>query len=198
MMNNAKLALRMMIWGTVPLLACWSLSSPTRALAQGTLGQNGVCSSSTLCGTTVGTSAFVDAFVVSTTLRSPTFCSVLSYILNPLNSLMTSTGGVIDARGLNSLNISMTCTASPWAGISAPPPSTILLPAGTIVTTKSWILPPSTHLIGEGDNISSGTTIQAKKSGFSGSNVIGFGLTSLCTPTCSGISVENLNLDVSS
>ena len=36
----------------------------------------------------------------------------------------------IDARGLpGNTTTSMTCTASPWAGIANPPPSTILLPA---------------------------------------------------------------------
>jgi hypothetical protein len=85
-------------------------------------------------------------------------------------------GAVIDARGLNSTNTSMTCTASPWAGISNPPPSTILLPATggatpnpiIIPNSSPWILASNTHLIGEGDalndspsgTVSDATTLQ--------------------------------------
>ncbi len=56
----------------------------------------------------------------------------------------------------------------------------------------TWVLPCQTHLIGQGDNPSSGTTLQAvpTTSSFSGSAMIQFGNSS-----CSDISVENLNLD---
>ena len=116
------------------------------------------------------------------------------------NGFLTSTGGVIDARGLNSNNVNMTCAASPWAGITTPPPSTILLPAGTILIPTAWVLPPSTHVIGQGDNIGSGTTLQAcnpktNTCSFTGNTMIQFGLSSLCTSACTGIAVENLNLD---
>jgi hypothetical protein len=109
----------------------------------------------------------------------------------------------------------MTCTASPWGSGSSylNVPSTILLPAtgGTtspkpIIIPGTWILPPNTRLIGEGDGIPSGsstpgTTIQAKANSFSGS-MIQFGPSvTFCVPPggggsiCTGISVENLSLD---
>lgn len=146
--------------------------------------------------------AFIDASVFVGSLN-PNICSLLHGILN--GSLLGSTGypaygAVIDARGLNSNNTSMQCTASPWAGITSPPPSTILLPAGTILIPKSWILPANTHLIGEGDNpgsaaLAAGTTIQACNSllnscSFTNSAMIQFGSSS-----ATGISVENVTLD---
>jgi hypothetical protein len=120
---------------------------------------------------------------------------VLNFILNPANKILPSTGGVIDARGLpGNTGTSMTCTASPWAGITTP--STVLLPQGPIVMGPTWVLPSNTHLIGEGDNdpaasaISTpGTTIQASSS--TSGTMIQFAPAS----GASGISVERLTLD---
>jgi hypothetical protein len=94
---------------------------------------------------------------------------------------------------------SMTCGGTPWSGITSPPPSTILLPAGTIVIPSTWVLPQNTRLVGEGENnpLSSapGTTIQAA-SGSLLSTMIQFGSSSVCSSgVCSGISVERLTLD---
>ena len=134
-------------------------------------------------------------------VTSPDFCSVLNYILN--STTYPSGGAVIDARGLpGSTTTSMTCAASPWAGISTPPPSTILLPAtgsgnsaNPIIISATWTLPSNTHLIGEGDGLS-GTTIQVA-SGTSLTSMMRFGSASpFCSSgVCTGISVENLTLD---
>ena len=96
----------------------------------------------------------------------------------------------------------MVCTASPWAGITNPPPTTILLPAtgsGTsatpIIISNTWVLPSNTHLIGEGDGLS-GTTIQANTPLFSVTTMLQFGSSTICpSSVCTGISVENLTLD---
>jgi hypothetical protein len=98
----------------------------------------------------------------------------------------------------------MTCAAgtTPWNNGStfANVPSTILLPAGTIIIPIPWVLPGYTHLIGVGDSIVSasgiGTTIQACKSvscTFSG-DMMDFGGSPACS-TCTDITVENLVLD---
>jgi hypothetical protein len=170
--------------------------------------------------TVVGSAAFIDASVFAS-IANPNICAILKNILN--GTLLVNQGGypatgaIIDARGLNPTNTSMTCTASPWAGITNPPPSTILLPAtgalppntsNPIVIPTPWILPPNTHLIGEGDGIpifssndalisAPATTIQAKN-GFTDSSMIEFGSSSVCpnpSKACTGISVENLTLD---
>jgi hypothetical protein len=150
-----------------------------------------------------GSSAFIDASVFVS--KATTFCGVLNYVLANINQPPTyPNGAVIDARGLNSGNTIMTCTASPWGSGSGylNVPSTILLPATggatptPIQIPSTWILPVDTRLIGEGDNISSGTTIQAIGPNFiTATPMISFGLSSLCTASCSGISVENLTLD---
>jgi hypothetical protein len=114
---------------------------------------SGACSSSSYC---TPSTAFIDASVFVS--QATTFCGILNYMLTPSNGIIPSSGAVIDARGLNSTNTSMTCTSSPWAGISSPPPSTILVPAtggGTnlapIVIPSGWVLPANTHLIGVAD-----------------------------------------------
>jgi hypothetical protein len=142
------------------------------------------------------------AFIDASTLTGADICAQINAALLQLSNATKypayGEAGVIDARGINP---SAQCSASPWAGITTPPSSTILLPAGTIVISQPWVLPPHTDLIGEGNNIGSGTTIQACVSSSrgcafsSGSNIIQFGSSSLCTSTCLGISVENLILD---
>lgn len=166
------------------------------AVAQGTQGQDAVypsngggCSSGSNCA---GSSAFIDASQFLGNAQSPNFCSVLNYVLTPSHGVIPPTGAVIDARALPNLTgLSMTCTASPWAGITTQP-STILLPAtaaNPIVIPGTWVLPAGTHLIGQGDNVSSGTTIQAAST-FTGTTMIAY-----CSSTCNGVALENLILD---
>jgi hypothetical protein len=184
----------------VAVFTCWLLAFSTDAEAQSqgnnaVYNSSGICSSSTLCG-------FSGAFIDASTFASsfPNICAILHGIL--IGGSYPAAGAVIDARGLNSSITSMQCTASPWSGITSPPPSKILLPAGTILIPTSWILPANTHLIGEGDNPSSatlaaGTTIQACNSSKNtcsfpaNTAMIQFGFSSSAT----GISVENVTLD---
>src|SRR4029077_14952256 len=65
-----------------------------------------------------------------------------------------------------------------------------------IAISSTWFVPMNTHLIGQGDDISSGTTIQAcAGSGcFAGTAMIQFGSTTACTSAC-GTAVENLLLN---
>ncbi len=124
----------------------------------------------------MGSNVFIDASMFPAAGRD--FCGVLKFVLQNIDQPPTyPSGAVIDARGLpGNTQTNMTCTTSPWAGITNPPPSTILLPAtgaNPIVIPSTWNVPPNTHLIGEGDSIpssgfTSGTTIQAANS-FSGS-----------------------------
>jgi hypothetical protein len=168
----------------------------------------------------VGSAAFIDASVFASN-ANPNICAILNNILN--GTLLVkqggypATGAVIDARGLNPGNTSMTCSISPWAGITNPPPSTILLPATTanapIVIPTTWVLPNNTRLIGAGDALNypasggivpSGTTLQACNTSvnhcsFSGSDMIDLGAM-LCPLSggiriCNSVSVENLTLD---
>jgi hypothetical protein len=183
----------------VVVIVCALLAFPILANAQGSRGQNAVYNSS---NGVVGSNAFIDASMFPA--QGVDFCGVLH---NVLLTVVPATGAVIDARGLPNTGTSMTCSASPWAGITNPPPSTILLPAtgglspnppNPIIIPSPWILPANTHLIGEGDGITSnsfspGTTIQAAAS-FSG-NMIQFGPSSCLSYVCTGISVENLTLD---
>jgi hypothetical protein len=176
----------------VAVLVYWfsALVIPTHAQTQNSRGQNAVYNSS---GTTVGSSTFTDASMFPGTGRD--FCGVLNFVLNPTNHILPASGGIIDARGLpGSTGTSMTCAASPWAGIS-PPPSTILLPAATITIPGTWALPSNTKLIGEGYGTTGGTVILAA-SFTTGNPMIQFGPFSCPNGPCyTGISVENLMLN---
>src|SRR5579863_1178548 len=182
--------------------AGWILIFTAAAGAQNQ-GQNAAYDSS---GGVTPSPGFIDAsmFTGSTTNN---ICAVLNYVMTPSHGIIPSAGAVIDARGLpGTFSTSMTCTTtnpSPWAGITNPPPTTILLPAtgaNPIIIPSTWGLPPNTRLIGEGDGIPAtgstpGTTIRAATSFTSGTPMISFGVSSLCTSACTGISVENLTLD---
>jgi hypothetical protein len=203
MKNATKLASNLIFSVMMAVLVTWFAAFPTPATAQGSQGQDAVYNSS---NGVVGSSSFIDASMFADT----TICSTIYNILkSPLYS-----ASVIDARGLNSGNTNMTCASgwTPWNNGTTfqNKPSTILLPAtgaNPIIIPSAWVLPPNTHLIGEGDGIPSsgftpGTTIQATTS-FSGGTMIQFVPTGTsCSPPsrgapspCTGISVERLTLD---
>jgi hypothetical protein len=201
------------VLGIVAVLTGCLVALPSQLSAQinscsGAQGQNGVYNPTCDKGNpgVVGSFAFIDAsqFGASNT----NICKVLNFILNPLNGILPSTGGVIDARGLpGNTGTKMTCPSSqpsPWAGITNLLPSTILLPAATLTIPSTWILPNNTRIIGEGYGTTGGTVIlacttPACPANFSmGSPMIQFGAAScgVGVPTCySGISVENLMLN---
>jgi hypothetical protein len=177
MQGVTRLISGMKLFGAVVALVYGFSASPNLANAQGSQnsqGQNAACSSSSGCSTTAGSSAFIDASMFAAS--APNICGILHAIL--IGTLYPAAGAVIDARGLpGTTGTSMTCTASPWAGINNPPPATILLPAGTIVISHpGWTLPANTRLIGVGNDdvagsngtVVSGTIIQACKTGQTG------------------------------
>jgi hypothetical protein len=153
-------------------------------------GQNAVygnCNNHALA--TTSSSAFVDAGIFGS--LNTNICAVLNGILKSQTYPFVA-GSVIDARGLPATGTSMTCSITPWSGITSPPASTILLPAGTIVSPGIWILPPGTHIIGEGDSIGSGTTIQASSTFSATAGPI----VQFCSSACNGdVSLERVNLD---
>jgi hypothetical protein len=155
----------------------------------------------------VGSPSFIDASTFLANGQGRDLCDTIYGIFNDLfKNTYPSSGAVIDARGISGAT-NLTCTrGTPWTEGSntVSVPSTILLPATTgaapIVIPSTWFLPPNTHLIGEGDSITSGgftpgTTLLAATNFTSGTAMISFGQSSLCTSTCSGISVENLTLN---
>jgi hypothetical protein len=190
------------------LVIRWAIV-PTISEAQGgTAGQNAICTSLTSCsGTSVfGSSAFIDATAFFTV---GDFCAVLKSILQ---TKVPAAGAVIDARGLpGKTGTSMTCAASPWAGLTNPPPSTILLPAAVITIPGKWVLPNGTALIGENNRppaaINSGlpnattllactTSICPNTGNFSDTTMLQFGDKTNCpTSGCRGISVDGVALN---
>lgn len=182
----------------IPALFCMFLAFPIAAAAQGSQGQDAVFNSS---NGIVGSSSFIDASMFAGNVLSPNFCSVLNYVLVHIVQSSYPNGAVIDARGLpGTTNTSMTCTASPWNGITSPAPATILLPATSgatptpIIISTPWIIPSNTHLIGEGDGLgsSAATTIQVSGSfNTTPGYIMQFG----SSAGASRISVERLTID---
>jgi len=174
-------------------------------IAEGQKGNNAVFNTSSNCSPCTASPAFIDASVFAKT--GVDFCKILNDILSGTSTTYPPGGAVIDARGLpGATGTSMVCTASPWAGITSPPPSTILLPATTatapIVIPTTWVLPPNTRIVGEGGTIGSGTVgtiIQAASGLTSGSMIQMVPTSTLCLrpgfSVCTGISVENVVLD---
>jgi len=134
--------------------------------------------------------SFIDASV----LPGGDICAQINYALIHTSRADT----VIDARGLNTSNsnANLVCSSgTPWGGGSnatATNPSTILLPAGTIQISNSWILPNSTRVVGAGSGL---TTIQALTAG--ANPMIQMGAASPVCPgnICTGVSIEDLTLD---
>lgn len=135
MRNNEKLASRWMFVGVCAVVLGWLLILPAGILAQ-TAGNNDVYYSQ---GNQKASSAFIDAYAVSLTLSGGTdLCdTIYRGILQPAGY----SAAVIDARGIS--GTALTCThGSPWneSGVYLNKPSTILLPAGTILIPSTWTL----------------------------------------------------------
>jgi hypothetical protein len=141
-------------------------------------------------------------FFLPLAAKATDICDAIYQILKGNHNFLTngypSSGAVIDTRGVSGTT-NLKCThGSPWTegNNTVSVPSTILLPAGTIVIPPKWVLPTNTHLIGEGSTLSGGftpsTTLQVSSSFTENTQMIQFGSSSEC---CSGISVEKLALD---
>jgi hypothetical protein len=149
--------------------------------------------------------AYIDASASKIVQTATDFCTILNTALKALQSFYTNGGGVIDARGVSPAGLascgnSFTATGNPWKSITVP--SIVLLPAGTIATNATWILPAGTKLIGEGgedpglsDNKVGRTILQS--SATSGA-IIQMGSTTGGCSLASGhaeVSIENLVVD---
>src|SRR5580698_6796550 len=96
--------------------------------------------------------AIVDA--TQYTALGTDLCAMIASVFQVYNS-STAQGIIVDARGVPSS--ALTCSnINPWGtfltSISSGFSNTVLLPAGTIIIEKSWILPNYTHVIGLGPN----------------------------------------------
>jgi hypothetical protein len=190
MKSTNKLALRWLFSGAMLVFLGWISAFPIRTQAQGTLGNNAVYNSGT---NTVGSSAWIDASVFSTA----DVCAALNAVFRSTVSPYPTLGAVIDARGVNP-GTTQTCSISPWSGVTTPPPSTILLPSGTIVINNGLTLPNKTRLIGAGGgslSTSGGATIIQAGSSFPSATMFIMGSSALCGTSCTGISLEDLWLD---
>jgi len=151
-----------------------------------------ICNDAT-CTNKVFSHAYIDASTFAVSGNNTDFCSILNAALSALSNTTNYPGlaGVIDARGLNPANL--TCINNPWGSVTTP--ALVLLPAGTIKTNSTWVLPSGTRLVGEGgedpgsnSNLTTRTTLQAQGSF---SPMIQMGVFS----PCMGVTVEDLVLD---
>jgi len=189
MKSTKKLALSSSFLGTMLVFLGWVSAFPTRTQAQ-VIGNNAVYSSGT---SETGSSAWIDASVFTGT----DVCAKVNAVFKSSANPYPAAGAVIDARGVNP-GTTQTCSISPWSGVTTPPPSTILLPPGTIVINNGITLPNRTRLIGAGGGslaTSSGTTIIEAGSSFPGGSMFLMGNPTFCGTACTGISLENLWLN---
>jgi hypothetical protein len=184
--RRARLS-RLVLSGVTIVIIGYFAILATPAAAQGSQGNNDVFSSS---GGQVGSTAFIDA---STFVGPPNnFCGVLNGILSSPNF---PPGAVIDARGLPGNNgTSMTCTGTPWSGITNPPPSTILLPAGSITIPSTWVLPNGTRVIGEGSTNPYATITAVFQTTIQASSSLTGAMIQFCSSVCAGVTLEDVTL----
>jgi hypothetical protein len=144
-------------WNLAAVLAVLAISGFPVSLQAQSLGNNTVYNAS---NATTNSTAYIDASAFAKDANGPAsasdLCTVLNYIYST-SGIIPSTGAVIDARGI-AVGMSNPCTASPWNGVSSPPPTTVLLPPGGIFIPNTWVVPSGTHLIGERRNTNFGIT----------------------------------------
>jgi len=186
-----------MLWGVMFTLLMIAVC-PGSAQTQNVTGYNAVYNSTG--NATTPSPSFIDASV-SQKVNHTDLCATIYNIFTGTapNPAYPAAGAVIDARGISG-TAALTCAAgtTPWNNCTTTVsvPSNILLPAGTIVIPTTWVLPPQTHLIGQGDNPSSGTVIQACTSTTCTQSFSGTAMIQFCSASgCLGVSVEKLILD---
>ncbi len=202
MKNDTRRVVRASILVGVIALVGSVLLCPSKAAGQ-SAGNNAIYNSSGTCSPNCAASpAFIDAsvFIGNGTKQSSNICGAIYGILSSNFYAYPAAGAVVDARGISG-TAALTCAAgtTPWNNgtTTVSVPSNILLPAGTIVISTGWVLPANTHLFGQGDNISSGTVIQAASNV---GDMIAY-CSSVVPPqnpppsSCTGIGVEKLVLD---
>jgi len=163
----------------VVLVALYVMCS-SAASAQATLGYNIVQGSTG----NLDSSSFLDASAFTGT-------DVCAKLYAAISATYPTGPRVVDGRGLNSGNTTMTCASgsTPWqqGSSSTLHQSIVLLPAGTITINTTWIIPAQTQVFGEGPR---NTTIVAN-TGFSG-DMIEFGGAANCSSQCFAIGVSDL------
>jgi hypothetical protein len=155
---------RWMFCAAIAVLLVAMSVAPSRTEAQ-SAGNKAVYNSSSTCCS--ASSAYIDASAVT---QGTDLCNTLYLILtgNGTNGYAAypNGGAVIDARGISGLALNCT-SGSPWVQGTNLNSSvaTILLPAGTVTISKTWIIPEFSRVIGEGP----GVTTLATASTFSSS-----------------------------
>jgi hypothetical protein len=173
-------------------MAVWFAAIPSQLTAQ-TQGNNSVYGT----GVTFST-AYIDASAVAGTSSATNICAKINAALGLIHS--TPNTAVIDARGISSLTCPSGDTPWTYGGTTYTSPATILLPAGTITISNTWVLPNQTRIVGEGSgSVVSGTAVTTIKTSSALNPMIQMGISTgaLACPTagCTGISVEDLVLN---
>jgi hypothetical protein len=189
-------------FATAVLIGLCSLSILSAAQVQGNnavYNSKGNCSTSSQCA---GSSAFIDAnaLINNPGNQASDICDVIYKTLGGIiQTSYTSLGAVIDARGVS--GSALNCTkGSPWSEngiyVTQPSPATILLPAGTITASFSWVLPTNTKLIGVAKGTGNSYVLETTiKAGFSSGAVVQFGDGNCPSSGCQGISVEQVTIN---
>jgi hypothetical protein len=200
MRTAGSFANRWMFAGSLLVLLAWWSGAPNGA--QGQQGDNAVYNASSAC--CQASTAFIDATAFCAMpggcTTSDDFCSVVNQALKTL----PSTGGVVDARGVNP-GANNTCVNSPFTTPnSITTPSTVLLPPGPIYIHAPWVMPNQTRISGEGRKtlvIACSSTLPVTPTNPCGSSnfnfdstdsIIEMGSASLCSTPCTGVSIEHV------
>jgi hypothetical protein len=180
------------------LILLVGFSAPSQAHAQ--QGENAIYNSSSAC--CQASTAFLDATAFCATPGSCSSTDDLCAVTNEAIHLLPTTGGIVDARGVNpgSNNI---CGHSLYSyPTSITTPSTVLLPPGTIYMEVPWIMPNGSRIVGTArkttiipcsTSLSSACTSNFTADATDG--MIEMGSSSLCSTPCTNVAVEHVLLE---
>jgi hypothetical protein len=178
MTSTSKFTAGTLFCATLIIFVAWYSAFVTAVEAQ--TGYNAIFSG----GVVVPSSSFIDATAFPGSDICARLFNAISYSGYP------TAGRVVDGRGLNSGNTSMTCLrgSTPWSQTSGNTtnPATILLPAGNIVINSVWVIPSQTSVIGEGR----GRTTVTAASNFLDADMIDF-----CASSCFGVGLAGMIID---
>jgi len=210
MRTKTRLQGSQMLIGVVMVLlgCCWVTEASAQISPYS--GYNAVCSNSS-CSTQTHSPAFIDASVFNPGAGG----DVCKQIRAVFSTLSPGTAGVvIDARGVTGSGNTFACAnGTPWFDGNVThyrTPAEILLPAGLINVSQTWVIPSGTRVkgagiygvpgasAGNGGTVLVACTFNASGCNLSSSNnvIVQFGDngTNYCVGSCAGISLEDLTV----
>jgi hypothetical protein len=146
----------------------------------------------------VPTQAFVDAIAWCPGSPNCDTADICTVINHAITQGLSSSGGVVDARGVvNSVGLPVACANNPFPQSKNTVPVTVLLPSAKLNIQATWVLPSNTRIVGQGRETQLIATSTFTTDPFSSVlAMVEMGNSNVCPATgCTDIAIEHLYLD---